>query len=115
MAQIQKKQKIAGQVLKNKTLQETIFTSVLTIVRDISQKNGKNPDKMCQLIFLKIYPQQQKQRHKNYLYIYLECQNIYSNSYLKLRNAHLLHLSVDMYILKFFLKKTRFCKVNFLR
>ena len=115
MAQIQKKKKIAGQVLKNKTLQETIFTSVLTIVRDISQKNGKNPDKMCQLIFLKICPQQQKQRHKNYLYVYLECQNIYSNSYLKLRYAHLLHLSVDMYILKFFLKKTRFCKVNFLR
>ena len=71
----------------------------------MANAKGKNTDKMCQLIFLKIYPQQQKQWHKNYLYIYLECQNIYSNSYLKLRNAHLLHLSVDMYILKFFLKK----------
>ena len=38
---------------------------------------------MCQLISLKIYPQQQKQRHKNSLYIYWECQTIYSNSYLK--------------------------------
>ena len=63
---------------------------------------GKNPDKMCQFIFLKIYPQQQKKRLKNYLYIYLECQTIHSNPYLKLHNTHLLHLFVDMYILKFF-------------
>ena len=37
--------------------------------------------------------------------LYWECQTIYSNSYLKLHNTHLLHLFVDMYILKFFLKK----------
>ena len=62
---------------------------------------------MCQLIFLKIYAQQQKQWHKNSLYIYWECQTIYSNSYLKLNNTHLFHLLVDMYILKlfFFFKK----------
>ena len=33
------------------------FTSVLTTVREIPKNKGKNPDKMCQLIFLKIYPQ----------------------------------------------------------
>ena len=73
----------------------------------------ENTDKMCQLIFLKIYPQQQKQWHKNSVYIYWVCQTLYS--YLKLHNTHLLHLFVDMYILKFFFfKKTWFCKVNFL-
>ena len=61
----------------------------------------KNPDWMCRLIFLEIYPQQQKQWHKNYLYIYWERQIINSNSYLKLQNAHLLPLFVDIYILKF--------------
>ena len=30
--------------------------------------------------------------------------DIYLNSYLKLHNTHLLHLFVDMYVLKFFLK-----------
>ena len=35
---------------------------ILTIARKIPQKiKRQNPDKMCQLIFLKIYPQQQKQ------------------------------------------------------
>ena len=63
---------------------------------------GKNADKMCQLIFLKIYPQQQKQWRKNPLYIYWECQTIYSTSYLKLHNTQLLHLFVDMYVVKYF-------------
>ena len=31
------------------------FTSVLN--REKPKNEGKNPDKMCQLIFLKIYPQ----------------------------------------------------------
>ena len=57
---------------------------------------------MCQLIFLKRYAQQQKQWHKNYLYIYWECQTIYSDLYLKLNNTHLLHLLGDMHILKLF-------------
>ena len=35
---------------------------------------------------------------KNSLYIYWVCQTIYSNSYLKLRNTHLLHLFVDIFI-----------------
>ena len=75
---------------------------------------GKNTDKMCQLIFLKIYPQQQKQWRKNPLYIYWEYRTIYLISYLKLYNNHLLHLFVDMYISMFFFKKkTLFCKVNF--
>ena len=35
---------------------------ILTIAGKIPQKiKRQNPDKMCQLIFLKIYPQQQKQ------------------------------------------------------
>ena len=39
---------------------------------------------------------------------------IYSNSYLKLHNTHLLHLFVDMYILKFFfLKKHDFASLSF--
>ena len=75
---------------------------------------GKNPGKMCQLIFLKIYPQQQKQWHKNSLYIYWECQTIYSNSYLKLHNTHLMHISIDMYLFKvFFLRKPDFASLIF--
>ena len=55
-----KKQK--WQTRSGKTFQKTFFTSVLTITREIPQKiKGKNPDKMFQLIFLKTYPQQQKQ------------------------------------------------------
>ena len=72
---------------------------------------GKNPDKMCQFIFLKIYPQQQKQRLKNSLYIYWERQTIHSNPYLKLHNNHLLHLFVDMSILSFFKKKHDFARL----
>ena len=50
-------------------------------------------------------PQRQKQWSKNPLYIYWECQTTYSTSYLKLYITHLLHLFVDVYILKFFLTK----------
>ena len=78
MTQIQRKTKNGWTVLEKKTLQKIFFTSVLTIAREM-----ENIDKMCQLIFLKIYPQQQKQWHKNPLYIYWECQTIYSTSYLK--------------------------------
>ena len=63
---------------------------------------GKNTDKMCQLIFLKIYPQQQKQCRKNHLHIYWKCQTIYAASYLALHNIHLLHLFVGMYIFVLF-------------
>ena len=97
---------MAGQFWKKKTHQKAYFSSVLTIAREMAKTKGKNPDKMCQFIFLKIYPQQQKESHKNPLYIYWECQTIYSTSYLKLRNSHLLHLFVDKYILKcFFFQK----------
>ena len=62
MAQIQKKKKSERPGLKKETLQKALFTSVLTIARELPQENkGKNPDKVCQLIFLIIYPQQQKQ------------------------------------------------------
>ena len=33
------------------------FTLVLTTAEEISKNKGNNPDKMCQLIFLKIDPQ----------------------------------------------------------
>ena len=57
-----KRKKNGRPVLEKKTFQKTFFTSVLTISRKISQKiKGQQADKMCQLIFLKIYPQQQKQ------------------------------------------------------
>ena len=74
---------------------------------------GKNPDKMSHLIFLKKYSQQQKQWHKNSLHICWECQTIYSNSYLKLHNIHLLHLFVDMYISIFFKKKHDCARFSF--
>ena len=77
MTQIQKKKKNGRPVLEKKTLQKTFFTSVLTIAREMAKTKGKNPDKMCQLIFLKIYPQQQKQLRKNPRYISSECQTIY--------------------------------------
>ena len=50
----------------------------------------------------------QKQFRENPLYIYCECQTLYSTSYLKLGNNQLLHLFVDLYILQFFLKKHDF-------
>ena len=33
---------------------------VFQVTREISKAKGKNANKICQLIFLKIYPQQQK-------------------------------------------------------
>ena len=60
MTQIQKN-KNGRPNLEKKTLQKTFFTSVLTIAREMAKTKGKNSDKMCQVIFLKIYPQQQKQ------------------------------------------------------
>ena len=48
--------------MEKKTIEKTFFTSVLTIIREMAKKNtGKNTEKMWQLIFLKIYSQQQKQ------------------------------------------------------
>ena len=42
MAQIQKKKKKNGRLdLEKETLQKTLFTSVLTIAREISQKNQR--------------------------------------------------------------------------
>ena len=52
---------MAGQSWKKKTLQKIFFKSVLTIAREMAKNIGKNPNKICQLIFLKIYPKQQKQ------------------------------------------------------
>ena len=61
MTQIQKKKKNGRPVLEKKTLQKTFFTSVLFIAGEMAKTKEKNTDNMCQLIFLKIYPQQQKQ------------------------------------------------------
>ena len=48
-----KKQAISGE----KDYSVRHFKSVLTTSREIPKNKGKNPDKMCQLMFLKIYPQ----------------------------------------------------------
>ena len=61
MTQIQKKKKNGRSVLEKKTLQKTFFTSALTIAREMAKTKGENPDKLCQLIFLKKYLQQQKE------------------------------------------------------
>ena len=61
MTQIQKKKKKkkekGDQFWKKKTLQTKFFTLVLTIAREMAKIKVKNPDKMCQLIVLKIHPQ----------------------------------------------------------
>ena len=49
-----KRQAISG---KKKDFSVRHFTSVLTTAREIPKHKWKNLDKMCQLIFLKIYPQ----------------------------------------------------------
>ena len=54
MTQTQKKTKMTGQFGKRKTLQKIFFTSVLTIAREMAKTKGKNTEKICQLIFLKI-------------------------------------------------------------
>ena len=104
MTQIQRKKKMTGQFWKNKTLQKISFTAVLTIAREMAKTKDKNTDEICELIFLKIYPQQQNWECQTYSnYIYWESQTIYSASYLKLHTNQLLHLFVDMYF-KVFLK-----------
>ena len=81
MTQIQKKKKKwQASSGKKRLFSKTFFTSVLTIATEMPKTKGKTPDKMCQLI-LKIYPQKQKQLRKNPLYIYWECQTLYSTSY----------------------------------
>ena len=73
MAQIKERQASSG---KKRLFSKTFFSSVLTTAREMPKTKGKNPDKMCQLIFRKIYPPQWKQWHKNV------------KSYWKLHNTH---------------------------
>ena len=74
MTQIQRKKKMTSQFWKKKTLQKIFFTAVLTIAREMAKTKDKNTDNMCQLIFLKIYPQQQNWECQTYSnYIYWEC------------------------------------------
>ena len=59
MTQIKKK---AGQFWKKRLFSKTSFASDLTTAREMAKSKGENSDKMCQLIFGKIYPPQlQKQ------------------------------------------------------
>ena len=51
--QKQKRQAISGK----RDYSVRNFISVLKTARKIPKNKGKTPDKMCQLIFLKIYPQ----------------------------------------------------------
>ena len=107
MVQIQKKKKMADQVWKKRFFRRC-FSHHFNH-REIPQKNQReNSWQDVSVIFLKIYPQQQNQWHKNSLYIYWECLTIYSNSYLKLHNTHLLRLFVDIYILKNLKKKKHY-------
>ena len=55
------KQKKASHFWRKKRYSVRHFTSVLTTARETPKSKEKNPEKMCQLIFLKIYPQYQKQ------------------------------------------------------
>ena len=52
MTQIKK----AGQFWEKRLFSKTFFASVLITAREIRKTKGKNPDKICQLIFRKIYP-----------------------------------------------------------
>ena len=62
MTQIKnKKKQIAGQFWKKKLFSETFFLSALTIGKEMPKIKKKNPDKMYQLIFLKICPLQQNE------------------------------------------------------
>ena len=62
MAQIKNKKTPNGRpVLEKKLFSETFFTSALTIGKEMPKIKKKNPDKMYQLIFLKICPLQQNQ------------------------------------------------------
>ena len=108
MTQIQKKKnKKASQFWKKR-----LFRRHFHISFEMAKNQRENTDNMCQLIFLKTYPQQQKKWCKNPLYIYWECQTIYSPLHLKLHNTHLMHIFVDIYTLKFFSEKDMIARLN---
>ena len=98
-----KKEKNVGPGLEKKTLQKTSFTSVLATATEILIKiEGKNPDKMCCDLSENIPTATKRMTQKFSIYLLGMSNDIYLNSYLKLHNTHLLHLFVDMYILKCF-------------
>ena len=49
-----------GQIWQKRLFSKTFFASVLPLTTgsEMPKTKGKNPDKMCQLIFRKIYPTQ---------------------------------------------------------
>ena len=53
MTQTKKRKKTADQFWKKKDILENIFTSVLTVAREMAKTKGKNPSEKI-LIFLKI-------------------------------------------------------------
>ena len=55
MTQIKKRQASYGK--KDYSVRH-FFASVLTTTREMAKTKGKNPGKMCQLLFRKIYPPQ---------------------------------------------------------
>ena len=57
----QKKNKYQASSGKKKLFSETFFLSALTIGKEMPKIKKKNPDKMYQLIFLKICPLQQNE------------------------------------------------------
>ena len=52
---------MTSQFWKERLFSQTFFTSGLTIASDMPKTKSKNPDKMFELIDLKIQPQQEKQ------------------------------------------------------
>ena len=49
-----KKKKMTSQFWKERLFSKTFFTSVLTIASDMPKAKSQNPDKMFELIYLKI-------------------------------------------------------------
>ena len=64
---------------------------------------GKNPDKVCQLIFLKMYPQQQKQWQLHNTSQYSWMKNLINERFFpnELIFSSIITGSLDMCILKF--------------
>ena len=64
MAQMQKKKKMAGQIWKKRLFRRYFSHQFKKRIPQLEKYNkkikGKSPDNMCWLIFLKIYPHQQK-------------------------------------------------------
>ena len=98
-----KKAKNGRPGLEKKTLQKTFFTTVLTIAREIPQKNQK--EKSWQDVSVNLSENvptgTETMTQKFSIYLLGMSKHIFKFIF-KTYNIYLLHLFVDMYILKFF-------------